>query len=347
MTSAVPPFIVASIALLAVLAALLATTRAVRGRAERLSNRRQDRWRDALTAQSEPDLRALAEGARWGRIESDLVALLSAGNLPAQGVEAALLRRAVAQSKLKRALRRRLTSRRPERRATSVLLLGALETDDPTPELEPLLHDEDHDVRAAAVRALAQRSSPEAAYGILRGLRDNVLPPERLVERIGAPWALEPLLNSCEAEDFREVRGWLAEALGVIGDSCAEPVLTGLLRSSDEDERARACRALGRVNKGDIGPELFDALRDSSWVVRAQAARAVATSPDGRTLPDLVTGLADPAWWVRANCAEALTQYGNDGRAVLELVAARHQDNFARERAQEALALSGAMGVAS
>ena len=337
------PFIAASIALLTLLAALLASTRALRGRDERLSRGRQQRWRDALDEGSELELRALAERRRRRQTEGDLVSLLSTEELAGGRGELEHLRRAVAGTRLERALRRGVTSRRPERRAASALLLGALSVKDPTSAVEPLLYDKDRDVRAATARALAERSSPDAAHALLRGLRDGVLPAERLVERLGAPWAVEPLLRACDAEGYGSVRGWIAEALGAAGDSRAEAALSRVLRSSNEDERARACRALGRLSRRRTVPGLFDALRDPSWVVRAQAARAIAMSPDGRALPDLAVGLADPAWWVRANCAEALRQNGREGRAVLELVAGLHRDTFARERAEEALALTNAV----
>jgi HEAT repeat protein len=54
--------------------------------------------------------------------------------------------------------------------------------------------------------------------------------------------------------------------------------------------------------------------------------------------------LSDEAWWVRSNAADTLAEIGADGVEALER-ALSHSDRFARERAEEALALHQLAGA--
>jgi HEAT repeat protein len=199
--------------------------------------------------------------------------------------------------------------------------------------------DPDPDVRAAATQALAACRSDEAAWTLLRSLRDGHVEPERVVERLTGEWAVEPLLNALRQPSFASVRPWLAEALGFTRAPRAERPLVDLLLRGDEEQRIRACRALGRLGQQTSAAVLLTALGDSSASVRAQAARALAELRERRSVDALVKLMDDPAWWVRARAAEALRALGEPGLAALRRCAETHPDPFARERAAEALAL--------
>jgi HEAT repeat protein len=131
-----------------------------------------------------------------------------------------------------------------------------------------------------------------------------------VIERLGRPWAVEPMLAALrgldEAGERRSApRIGIARALGVAGDQRAEPALVRLLATGSLEERIS--EALGKVGIQ-------------------------------RSVPALEGVLDDPAWWVRANAASALRELGEPGHAALER-ALKHEDRYARDRAREALAL--------
>ncbi len=213
--------------------------------------------------------------------------------------------------------------------------------------IAPLMADADPDVRAAATQALACCGSEEAAWALLRALRDGHVAPERVVERLTGAWAASPLLQALHEPDFLAVRAWLAEALGLTGDARAEASLVQMVTAGTEEERIRSCRALGRLRRPTSFAALATALEDRSAAVRAQAARALADLGDPRSVKALVSLLDDDSWWVRARVADALRAIGRKGLAALAQAADEHPDLFARERAIEALGLepAGALGA--
>jgi HEAT repeat protein len=170
-------------------------------------------------------------------------------------------------------------------------------------------------------------------------MRDGLVEPERVVERLTGEWALEPLLNALRQPSFAEVKPWLAEALGFTRAPRAERPLVDLLLRGDAEQRIRACRALGRLGQQTSAAVLVTALGDPSASVRAQAARALAELRERRSVGALIKLMDDDAWWVRARAAEALRALGEPGLAALRHCAETHPDPFARERAAEALAL--------
>lgn len=334
------PFIALSLTLLALLSGLLVSKRLTRARAERVSGVRRRRWIDAARRHDEVRLRTLARQARRRpRAQEDLLTLLARGELSASGPEGAALTAGVRAGGLDAELRRRLHSRSPVGRGRAAALIGRLALPGALPALASLTSDGDEDVRLAAVQAVESHASGQAAWALLGALRDGSVQPERIVERLGRSWAVAPLLEALPRLDFRDVRGWIAEALGAAGDSRGEPALRRLLQEGNDDDRTRACRALGRLGSAGSTPALVAALEDPFPPVRAQAARALGRRSDERLLPTFVRGLADADWWVRARCAEALRELGPAGMSVLRFCAGRHRDRFARERAAEALAL--------
>jgi HEAT repeat protein len=236
------------------------------------------------------------------------------------------------------ALVAQLCSSDPVARARAVLLLGLLRLPEAVEPVAALLDDPDGDVAHAAARALGCIATDDAAWALVRGLQRGALAPERILEHVARPWAVDALLTAYHIAEFGHVRAVLAEALGLAGDPRAGAALAGILQIGDEEERVRCCRALGRTADPATAPLLALALGDEAWPVRAQAARALGRvgGIDRAMVARLAEGLGDDAWWVRANCAEALLTSGADGRAALE-AALRSEDRFARERAHEAL----------
>jgi HEAT repeat protein len=224
-----------------------------------------------------------------------------------------------------------------------VLILSHLRLPAGTARLEAMLDDDDADVRLVTVAGLPLGRETEAVDALVRALSRRRLAPERVIERLGQPWAVDALLDSLKALDAAGERRaaprvGIARALGVAGDRKAEPALIELLVRGSLEERISAARALASVGGRRSRPELERALRDEAWPLRAQAAKALGRIAVKRAVPALEAVLDDPAWWVRANAAEALRQLGEPGRAALER-ALDHQDRYARDRAREALAM--------
>jgi hypothetical protein len=334
-----------SAGLLAGLVLLVLGKRVVRGLAERRSRRRRVRWVAAVGTGPVADmrmgeLRALArQAARRAEAQEDLLSLLDGRRLPPRDERRAPFGDAMRRGGLQRALRSACGSRRPVTRGRAALIASRLGLDGAEHWVAPLMADPDPDVRAAATQSLAAFASEDAAWALLRAMRDGHIEPERAVERLDGDWAAGALLSALRDPGFEAVRPWLAEALGLTRDPRAERPLVELLTRGDEEERIRACRALGRLGRESSAGVLVTALTDPSRSVRGQAARALAELRDVGSVPCLIDLLGDRSWWVRARAAQALRALGPAGRVALEWCAATHPDQFARERAAEALAL--------
>jgi HEAT repeat protein len=184
-----------------------------------------------------------------------------------------------------------------------------------------------------------------AASELLRALREQLVPAERIVEKLGTRWAAGTLIAGYRREENLAIRPWIIEALGLADVREASPVLIEASVRGAEEERIKAARALGRVSDLYVTDALIRLLTDPAGAVRAQAARALVAHPDARAAATLRGLLSDDEWWVRANAAEALRSLGDVGLA--ELTGALNDPNrAARDRAGEALALHKASTAA-
>jgi HEAT repeat protein len=343
--------VVPSLALLAVLGLLVLAKRITRGLAERRSGRRRARWVAALGAGlvsgvAMHELRALArQAARSAPAQEDVLALLVRGDLPPRDGRRRPFEQALRRAGLSRTLRAACGARSPAARGRAALLWARLGLPGAEHTISRLTADRDADVRAAATQALAICASPDAAAALLRALRDGHVEPQRVVERLTGAWAVGPLLSALRDDSFEHVRPWLAEGLGLTRDPRAERPLADLLGRGDEEQRIRACRALSRLGRSSSASVLVTALGDGSPAVRAQAARGLGELREPRSVDALVELMSDPSWWVRARAADALRELGEPGVAALRECARAHADQFARERAAEALAAE--LGVRS
>jgi hypothetical protein len=330
-----------SLGLLTGLTLLVLCKRILRGLAERNSRQRRRAWTRSLgpgPLRSDGLEKLAREAARRPAAQEDLLALIEAGELPPpRGPRSSAFEAALHAGGFVQALPVACRSTSAATRGRAALLWARLQLPGAARGTAPLLADPDPDVRSAATHAVASCRSEEAAWILLRALRDGHLAPERVVERLTGAWAVVPLLRALGQLSYGPVRPWLAEALGLTADPRAEPLLIGMLTRGGEEHRIRACRALGRLNRPTSFAALVTALGDSSASVRAQAARALADLGDPRSVGSLVGLLADDAWWVRARAADALRALGEPGITALTHCATSHPDPFARERAAEAL----------
>jgi len=334
---------------------MVVSSKAGRDRRERVSKERRGRYRDALeaasSAQLEPILRELFrnEGA-----QVDMLAALDA--VPRSGRTIQALREADRIQQLSEALEYQSCGEEPVPRGISALLLARMGLNRCTQVAEGLLRDEDPDVRLAACSALAKIGTNAAARSLIQSLRDGTMPAERLIERLGAPWANDEVLLALGESDDPHLRTALVRALGLAPDRRALDMLVNLSAHGEDEERISAVRTLGSTGPADkVVPVLCSALTDENPAVRAQAARAIGALSDPSSptwlersvvAAERLRGcLGDENWWVRANAATALRSLGMAGKQQL-IDALDDPDEFSRDRARESLALLNARATA-
>ena len=330
------PFALASLALLGLSLGSLAMLAVRRERGERDADVRRTALIGAL---ARGDLEAVAVHCRQARLHEpwcDDIRAVAAHGLSAP--ERALLARAAGESNLVPVMRRRLRSDDPALRGHAAQLIAVLAQGGAARELEPLLDDDDPDVRLATARAIGELESRDGARVLIRALGQGRIHPDRLLEQLARPSAVRELVLAIAHAGPDTSRSLRAEALGLTRSLLGVPPLAAMVREGDEEERLRACRALGRIGRPEVVPLLVEALADETWTVRAQAARGLTGIADAAGVDELERALTDRAWWVRANAAEALRVAGAPGIAALER-ATRGDNRFAAERAREALAL--------
>lgn len=324
-----------------------------RDRRELRSSVRRGRYEAALCGADDAALAAIFAEAGDATARVDLAVAIDAIHPSLSPQRAAAIGRELAASALYDDLLADLKARRPTTRARSVLLLTRLGTPAVVDRIVPLLGDRDPDVRLVVCAGLARAATPRAAEILICGLVARALPRERIIERLGAAWAVGTILTTLErgragiptacgeelpAERWTELQASLARALGIAADPGAAPALEELLRSDSVEVRISAARALGRTGGADCVPALIAALGGEDWPVRAQAAKSLGALGAGAALEPLEHCLSDRAWWVRTNAARALRELGEPGIAALRR-ALEHDDRYAADRAREQLAL--------
>lgn len=330
-------FVAANVGLTVLLAVMVATRKWRRDCRERESVEHRARIRAALGG-SDEDLDALLRRAvNRSPLQADLARVLPS---LAGGDDRSVARRAraVRTSGLEADLRRRLSSRGAAVRGRAAQLIGFLGLPDGVTLIAPLLGDRDGDVRLVAAGALARLGTAGAADALIDALSGDMV-RERLIERLGARWAVPSILARLGSEpDGSRMRASLARALGLAGEHAGEAALLGLLASADDEERICAARSLGTCGSAACHPALLAALDDRAWEVRAQVATSLGTLGVVDAVPALESNLRHQAWWVRANAAAALAVLGTGGFDALQR-AATGQDAYAAERANEVLAI--------
>jgi HEAT repeat protein len=335
------------------LAALAVTRKLRRDGRERRSAERRTRYQTVLRGDDHAAIVAINEEARGAEAQVDLAVSIDAVHDTLSHAQLVAIGRAAQESHLRPALIAELSSRRPVTRARAALLLTRTGAPQVIDHVVPLLRDVDPDVRLVACSGLARIATPRAAEALVWGLVARVLPPERIIERLAAPWAVATILRTLTSgptpvpEALRgataggreaELDASLARALGIAGDPRGERALVVLLEEGSEEVRVSAARALGRVGATAGTPALVHALGADAWPVRAQAAKSLGALSAGAALAPLERCLCDRAWWVRANAARALRELGEPGLDALRR-ALEHEDRYAADRAREQLAL--------
>ncbi len=332
----------------------LAVTRKLRrDRRELRSIERRAGYETALRAGDVSAIAAICDDARSVAAEVDLAVSIDVAYPALSRAQVDAIRSAMETSALLPRLSAKLESRRPTTRARAALLLTRPGIPAVVEQIIPLLGDPDPDVRLVACSGLARAATPRAAELLIWALMAHLLPPERIIERLGAPWAVETIVATladgptavadvlagvAPCGNEAELDASLARALGLSRDPRAATTLAALLDSSSTEVRISAARALGRVGGPACVPALTAALSSEDWPVRAQAAKSLGALGAVDSLEPLEGCLSDRAWWVRANAARALRELGAPGIEALRR-ALEHDDRYAADRAREQLAL--------
>jgi HEAT repeat protein len=342
-----------SLALWLALVGLAVARKLRRDRREIRSSAARAHYEAVLREGNSAAIAAICDGVHSVLAQVDLAVSIDAVYSSLSAARIATIGEAMEGSSLIPRLTAALASRRPTTRARAALLLTRPGLPSVVEQIVPLLGDEDPDVRLVACSGLARAATPRAAEVLIWALVARLLPPERIIERLGAPWAVETILLTLErgptpvpdtlagiAPSGREVEldASLARVLGLAHDPRGAPALAALLHSDSVEVRISAARALGRVGEPACLPALIEALDSEAWPVRAQAAKSLGALGAADALEPLEACLSDRAWWVRANAARSLRELGEPGIKALRRTL-EHDDRYAADRAREQLAL--------
>lgn len=151
---------------------------------------------------------------------------------------------------------------------------------------------------------------------------------------------LTPLLHAIEMADDEAAERAVAGLSSL--DGAALPMLVGLSRSGDDDQRWWGVRALAELaeehpeQRDQALPALLEALNDSEDSIRCVAALALGQIQAASAIPTLTLLLADPSGWVRGAAADALALIGEPAVPALG-AALQDQRDGVRVRAAYAL----------
>ncbi|MGH2940566.1 MAG: HEAT repeat domain-containing protein [Solirubrobacterales bacterium] len=342
-----------SLLLWSALVGLVLVRKLRRDRRESRSTERRAHYESVLGSADVDAIAAVFTAARDTEAQMDLAASIDAAHASLAPAEFEAIGRGMEASSLRPHLIADLRSRRAITRARAAFLLSRPGTAAAVEQIAPLLSDPDPDARLVACSGLARAATPRAAELLIDGLASKALPPERIIERLGAPWAVVTIVAMLERgcvpvsnpptglpqrAHRAELEASLARALGLARDPRGAAALTVLLHGEAVEVRISAARALGRSGGPECVPALIAALSSEVWAVRAQAAKSLGALGALDALQPLEQCLSDQAWWVRANAARALRELGDPGIEALRR-AVEHEDRYAADRAREQLAL--------
>lgn len=199
------------------------------------------------------------------------------------------------------------------------------------PILIEALSDQNAKVREGVARVLGKIRDPHAVPALERALQNEQLAPENeegddtdaraeaalALGAIGDSSAFEPLTTKlADALETDWTLSWyIIDALGMLGNTRAVPLLIGAVEHSDIDVQKSALHALVSFGPQVAVAPLVDIVLDKdSRAVRTLAVRALGTIGDPRAAPALVRVIEDHGndKYLRGGAAKALGQVGAD-----------------------------------
>ncbi len=150
--------------------------------------------------------------------------------------------------------------------------------------------------------------------------------PLKAVKRLskaGAP-AVGALLGRYEEASKPRQRRWIANALGVLGDRRAIPLLKRALNDPNMSVRLHAMEALERFNDPKLAAFMLPLLKDESGGIRVRTIDALRRMNCKKAVSELRRlARMDAKWYVRQASAEALGElHARSARPELELLRA-------------------------
>lgn len=140
-----------------------------------------------------------------------------------------------------------------------------------------LLKNKDKEIRILSAYALGKTGSYYAVKPLLELLGDRVW----IVRRSAAIALIQlgdkivnDLLKHINDISDDNVRYWIAEILGNIGEKAIEPLIT-LLKSNDKMLRYYAAQAMSKIRDERVVNALIEALQDKEWIVRNNVANSL------------------------------------------------------------------------
>lgn len=205
-------------------------------------------------------------------------------------------------------------------RIAEAFLLAAESPEEAVAHVAGLLRDPDDDVRAAGADALARCATADAARALVGAAVCGSVPADRLVKRLGHPWAVDALVAAIAhsaaltaalpAGSGGSLRTVACGALERAGSGRAEPALLTVLADGNDAERVAAVRALGVLATTGAPAALSKALTDAAPEVRREAARGLGRLDAHPAAPLLRVALADPDRAVARAARRALVALG-------------------------------------
>ncbi len=211
-----------------------------------------------------------------------------------------------------------LSETRGEVRAACLRTLVLIGDPRVAPSASEYLHDENEEVRAAAVLAVQKFRYEPALRGLVEGILDETesLREARAAAICSFGEAAVPVLVETLAGPDAPLAAFVTDLLVQLRDVAAEPV-AALLNRTSAAARLVAVRALGPMRNDIATAALARAVTDDDQQVRHEAARALALiGPSAGEL--LMDGLREPDPVRRSRVCEALAMHGTE---VLDAVA--------------------------
>ena len=210
------------------------------------------------------------------------------------------------------------------RRVLALRALGLIQATDRAAEVVAALDDPHHEVRGAALDALADLRHPPTLPAIVARLHDMSLDGGRRFAALASFGSEgEPFLVALASVDPARRLSY-ARTLAICGTAYARPMLCDWTRDTRGDVRAAAFEALAHVGLDDRAAALaIGALESRDEAVRATAAAALrGWNGPGNAAVSLARHL-DDRWPVAVSAARSLQSMRDTGRLQLEASASR------------------------
>ncbi|HEY6872600.1 MAG TPA: HEAT repeat domain-containing protein [Geobacteraceae bacterium] len=201
----------------------------------------------------------------------------------------------------------------------------------------------DEEMRRLAVVGLAAYPLADVRESLLLAMGDGSwrVRKEAVDALLGGPVGeeiMETLVGMLAAHDNAGLRNSSVEALERLG-SLAVPVLSRHINDDDHDVRKFVVDILGNIGDAAAGPLLITALDDPDPNVSAAAAENLGKIADPQGVPHLVKALAKNDVWLRYTVLEALSRIGRP--VPMDVVAPLVSENLLKKAVFDCLGVIG------